>query len=179
MRKRRDGGRHGSVRQEASSVDARSRAGRCAVRLAASLACVVASVVSAEPVRIDVIGVRMEEGHAELSLSREYSTAWRRKFLEVLAGHDFHERVPDGWLHKGERYVSVQAVHLYRGVLRIRNVPSDKASFRKLMVAVRYALEQTNATEPAEDPPIADASLTPVLEEVFQIDQGGVASEAT
>ena len=34
------------------------------------------------------------------------------------------------------------------------------------MVAVRYALEQTNAAEPAEDPPIADGSLTPVLEEV-------------
>ena len=47
------------------------------------------------------------------------------------------------------------------------------------MVAVRYALEQTNAAEPAEDPPIADGSLTPVLEEVFQTDQGGEASEAT
>ena len=50
---------------------------------------------------------------------------------------------------------------------------------RQLMVAVRHALEQTNAAEPAEDPRIADSSLTPVLEDVFRTDQVGVASEPT
>ena len=121
----------------------------------------------------------MEEGHAVLSLSRDHSTAWYRKFAEVIFGDDFRDRVPDGWLHKGERSVSVQAFNLYGGVLRIRNVPSDEASFRQLMVAVRYALEQTNAAEPAEDPLIADGNLTPVLEDVFRTDQGGAASEPT
>lgn len=62
-------------------------------------------------------------------------------------------------------------------MLWIENVPSDEASFRQLMVAVRYVLEQANTAEPGEDPPIADSSLTPVLEEVFRIDQGGAASE--
>lgn len=135
-------------------------------------------MVAADPVRIDVTDVRVEEGHAVLSLSREHSTAWYRKFADVIFGNDFHDRVPDGWLHKGDRSVSVQAFDLYRGVLRIRNVPSDEASFRQLMVAVRYALDQTNAAEPTEDPPIADSSLAPVLEEVFQV-KGGAASEPT
>ncbi len=149
------------------------------MRVAASAACVVASVVPADPVRIDVIDVHIEEGHAVLNLSREHSTAWYRKFAAVIFGDDFHDRVPDGWLHKGKRSVGVQAFDLYGGVLRVRNVPSDEASFRQLMVAVRYALEQTNAAEPAEDPPIADSSLTPVLEDVFRTDQGGAANEPT
>ena len=136
----------------------------------ASAACVAASVVSADPVRIDVIDVHMEEGHAVLSLSREHSTAWYRKFAEVIFGGDFHDRVPDGWLHKRARSVGVQAFDLHGGVLRVRNVPSDEASFRQLMAAFRFALEQTNAAKPAEDPPIADSSLTPVLEEVFRTD---------
>ena len=165
-------GRRGSVQPEASS-----RSGHCAVRLAASAACVVAAAVSADPVRIDVIDVRIEEGHAELSLSREHSTAWYRKFQDVFFSDDFHDRLPDGWRYKRERSVSIVAFDLYGGVLRIRNVPSDEASFRQLMVAVRYAVEQTNAAEPAEDPPIADRSLTPVLEDVFRTDQGGTASE--
>ena len=159
--------------------EASSDAGRGAVRSAASAACVAASVVSADPVRIEVVGVRMEGGHAVLSLSREHSTAWMGKFVQVISGGDFRERVPDGWLHKGERGVSVLGFALYRGVLQVENVPSDEASFRQLMVAVRYALEQTNAAEPAEDPPIADSSLTPVLEEVFQTAQVGAASEPT
>ena len=121
----------------------------------------------------------MEGGHAVLSLSREHSTAWMGKFVQVISGGDFRERVPDGWLHKGERGVRVLGFGLYRSVLRVENVPSDEASFRQLMVAVRHALEQTNAAEPAEDPPIADSSLTPVLEDVFRTDQVGAASEPT
>ena len=175
---RRRKGRPGSMPPEASPTDARSRSRRCGVRLA-SAACVLASVVSADPVRIDVIDVRIEEGHAVLTLSREHSTAWYRKFAEVTFGRDFFDRVPEGWQHRGRSSVTVQAFDLYGTVLRIRNVPSDEASFRKLMGAVRYALEQTNAAEPAEDPPIADSSLMPVLEEVFPIDQGGVPSEGT
>ena len=115
----------------------------------------------------------MAEGHVLLSLSREHSNAWALQFMEVLSGDDFRERVPDGWLHKREYGVNVLAFGLYRDVLRIDSVPSDEASFRKLMVAVRFALEQTNAAKPAEDPPIADASLTPVVEEVFRTDQAG------
>ena len=110
----------------------------------------------------------MDEGHAVLTLSREHSTAWRRKFSEVIFGADSHQQVPDGWQHKGKRSVRIQAYDLYDGVLRIRNVPSDEASFRQLMAAVRQALDRTNAAEPSEDPPIADKSLTPVLEEMFQ-----------
>ena len=177
MAKRRHEARPGSLQADASTTDAGSRSRRCGVRLAAS-ACVVASAVCADPVRIDVIGVRIEEGHALLSLSREDSTAWYRRFVEVIFSDDFRDRVPDGWLHKGERSVSGLAFEMYGGVLRIKNVPSDEASFRQLMVAVRYALEQTNAAEPAEDPPIADGSLVPVLEEVFRTDEGGAASEA-
>ena len=114
-----------------------------------------------------VTGVLMDKGHAVLTLSREHSTAWSRKFSAVVFGDDFHERVPDGWQHKGKRSVGALAFDLYGGILRIRNVPSDESSFRQLMVAVRHAVERTNAAEPAEDPPIAGSSLTPVLEDVF------------
>ena len=141
------------------------------MRAAASAACVVASAVLAEPVHVDVVAVRMDEGHAVLTLSREHSKAWYSKFFEVVYGDDFHERVPDGWQHKGRRSVSIQSFDLYDAVLRIRNVPSDEASFRQLMVAVRYALDQANAAQPTEDPPIADSSLTPVLEDVFRTGQ--------
>ena len=147
------------------------------MQVAASAACVVASAVLAEPVHIDVIAVRMDEGHAVLTLSREHSKAWYRKFAEVIFGDDFHERVPDRWQHKGRRSVSVQSFDLYDAVLRIRNVPSDEASLRQLMVAVRYALDQTNAAQPRENPPIADSSLTPVLEDVFRTDQRAGANE--
>lgn len=148
------------------------------MRAAASAACVAASAVLGDPVHIDVVAVRMDDGHAVLTLSREHSKAWYSKFFEVTLGDDFHMRLPDGWQHKGKRSVSVSAFDLYDGVLRIRHVPSDEASFRQLMVAVRYALERTNAAEPSEDPPIADSSLTPVLEDVFRPAQRGVASEA-
>lgn len=137
------------------------------------------SAVSAGPVRIDVVGVSVEKGRAVLSLSREFSTPWARKFNEVYFGDDFRERLPDGWSHKGKRRVSGLGYDLRGRVLRIVEVPNDEASFRQLMVAVRYALEQTNAAEPGEDPPVADSSLTPVLEEVFRTDQGGAASEPT
>ena len=175
MEKRRGGGGRDA---EPPSAIAGTSSGRCSARVAASAACVVASAALAEPVRIDVIAVRMDEGHAVLTLSREHSKAWYRKFVEVTFGDDFHERVPDGWQHKGKRSVGVQAFDLFDGVLRIRNVPSDEASFRRLMVAFRYAVERTNAAEPSEDPPIADSSLTPVLEDVFRTGQRGVASEA-
>ena len=132
----------------------------------------------AEPVRIEVVAVRMAEGHAVLTLSREHSKAWYSKFFELTFGADFHERVPDRWQHKGRRSVSVQSFDLYDGVLRIRNVPSDEASFRQLMVAVRHVIERTNSAEPSEDPPIANSSLTPVLEDVFRTGQRGLPSEA-
>ena len=41
------------------------------------------SAVSAGPVRIDVVGVSVGKGRAVLSLSREFSTPWARKFNEV------------------------------------------------------------------------------------------------
>ena len=125
-----------------------------------------------DTVQIEVVGVHMDEGHAVLTLSREHSTAWYRKFSEVVFGAGFHEQVPEGWQHKVERGVSALAFDLHGRILRIRNVPSDEASFRQLMVAVRQAVERTNAAEPAEDPPIADSSLTPVLEDVFQSRRG-------
>lgn len=177
VEKGRGGGRRDSVRPETASEDASRSSGCYGARVAASVACVVASTVLADPVRIDVTAVRMDNGHAMLTLSREHSAAWYSKFAEVVFGTDFHDRVPNGWRHKGERSVSVQAFDLYGGVLRIRNVPSDESLFRQLMVAVRYALERTNAAEPPEDPPIADSSLTPVLEEVFPADQRGVEDE--
>lgn len=166
-----------SQQPEAQSTDARTRSGRCG---GASLPSTISAVApaSAGPVRIDVIGVCVEGGHAVLSLSREYSTPWLRGFNAVFLGDDFREHVPDGWVHKGKHRVSGLGYDLRDRVLQIRNVPSDEASFRQLMVAVRIALERTNATEPTEDPPIADSSLTPVLEEVFRI-QGGTASGAT
>ena len=174
MEKRRGGGRR--VAEPQPSADASTSSGRCSARVAASAACLIASAVLAEPVRIDVVAVRMDEGHAVLTLSREHSKAWYSKFAEVTFGDDFHRRVPDGWQHKGKRSVSVTAFDLYDGVLRIRHVPSDEASFRQLMVAVRHAIGRTNAAEPSEDPPIADSSLTPVLEDVFRTGQRGVAS---
>ena len=120
----------------------------------------------------------MDEGQAVLTLSREHSEAWHSKFFELTFGADFHERVPDGWQHKGRRSVGIQSFDLYDGVLRVRNVPSDHASFRQLMVAVRHVIERTNAAEPSEDPPLADSSLTPVLEDVFRTELPGVASGA-
>lgn len=176
MAKRRHEGRPAS-QPEAPPTDLRTRSRRCGGGPVPSAACAV-EPVSADPVRIDVIGVFMEEGHAVLSLSREYSSAWLCEFNAVFLGDDFRERVPDGWLHKGKHRVSGLGYHLRDRVLWVWNVPSDEASFRQLMVAVRCALEQANAAEPMEDPPIADGSLAPVLEEVFQI-EGGAASGAT
>ena len=125
-----------------------------------------------DTVQIEVVGVHMDEGHAVLTLSREHSTAWYRKFSQLVFSVGFHEQVPDGWQHKVERGVSALAFDLYGRILRIRNVPSDEASFRQLMVAVRDAVERTNAAAPAEDPPIAGSSLTPVLEDVFRSGPG-------
>ena len=137
-----------------------------------------ASAVLADPVRIDVVAVHMSEGHAVLTLSREHSAAWFSKFAEVVFGDDFHKRVPDGWRQKGRHSVRAGAFDVYDGPMRVRHVPSDEASFRQLMVAVRHAIKRTNAAEPSEDPPIADSSLTPVLEDVLRTDQRGASREA-
>ena len=130
----------------------------------------------ADPVHIDVVAVRMGEGHAVLTLSREHSSEWDSKFVEVIFSDDFHKRVPDGWRQKGKYSVRAGAFDVSGGLMRVRHVPSDEASFRQLMVAVRHAIERTNAAEPSEDPPIADSSLTPVLEDVFRTGQRGAAS---
>ena len=131
-----------------------------------------ASFAAGEPVRIEVVGVRIENGHAVLTLNRRHSQDWVRTFYRVLGTDDFHELTPDRWRHKLKRSVSVVGFTVHDGMLRVSDVPGDAASLRQLMLAVRYAVDRTNAAEPSEDPPRADTSLNGVLEEVFATGSG-------
>ena len=141
-------------------------------RAATATACLPASSASGEPVRIEVVGVRIENGHVVLTLNRRHSQDWAHTFYGVLFTDDFRELTPDRWRHKRKRSISVVGFSLYDGTLRVSDVPGDAASLRQLMLAVRYALDRTNAAEPSEDPPPADTSLNGVLEEVFATGSG-------
>lgn len=54
-----------------------------------------AQVVSAEPVRVEVIGVSVKRRtYRAEPQPRVFSTPWLRKFNEVYFGDDFRERLP-------------------------------------------------------------------------------------
>ena len=119
-----------------------------------------------------MVGVGIENGDVVLTLNRRHSQDWVRTFYRVLVTDDFHELTPDRWRHKLKRSVSVVGFTAHDGMLRVSDVPGDAASLRQLMLAVRYAVDRTNAAEPSEDPPRADSSLNGVLEEVFATGSG-------
>ena len=125
-----------------------------------------------DPVDVEVVDVGIKDGHVVLTLNREMSRDWRATFIEVVGTKDFHGLAPDGWTHKREPWLSLNAFHLLRDAIRVNDVPADAASLRQLMRAVRDAVEKTNAAKPSADPRRADGSLNGVLEEVFGKDSG-------
>ena len=129
------------------------------------------ATVEGGPVHIDVAGTEIERGHVSLFLSRRMSDAWRRAFWAETCAADFIERLPDEWKHKGRG--ASDGLWTFDDDISVRDAPLDAASFRQLMCAVRDAMARTNAAEPSDDPPTADASLNVVLDEVFGVDSSG------
>ena len=125
------------------------------------------------PVRIEVVEARVERGHAMLSLSRRPSDEWKRTFTGETAEQDFLKRIPDGWKHKRPNGSHGHALWVFDHGIQVRDAPADSASFKQLMLAVRDAVARTNAARPPDDPPTADASLNPVLDEVFPANSPG------
>ena len=121
------------------------------------------------PVHVDVTGTEITDGDVRLLLSGRTSEAWERTFLAEILAEDFVERIPNGWKHHRARGPSLYGFSMFSDTLYVRDAPPDAASFRQLMLAVRGAMARTNAAEPSDDPPKADRSLKPVLEEVFAV----------